>query len=84
MRKTACSVTTTSTASRAVSGNVHSRTSFASPFGVVEVIVTITRRAPTTRSIAPPTPRTSFPGIAQLAMSPRSLTWSAPRTATST
>ena len=38
---TASSVTTTSTASRAVSGNVHSRTSFASPLGVVDVIVTI-------------------------------------------
>ena len=36
----------------------------------VAVIVTITRRAPTTRSIAPPTPSTSCPGTAQLAMSP--------------
>ncbi len=83
-RKTASSVTTTSTASRAVSGNVHSRMSLRPPLGVVAVIVTITRPAPTTRSIAPPTPRTSFPGMAQLAMSPRSLTWRAPRTATST
>ena len=32
--------------------------------------MTITRRAPTTRSIAPPTPSTSFPGTAQFAMSP--------------
>ena len=84
MRNTARSVTTTSTASLAVSGNVHARTSLRSPVGVVDVIVTTTRRAPTTRSIAPPTPRTSLPGIAQLAMSPRSLTCSAPSTATST
>ena len=70
-RKTDSSVTITSAAPRARSaGSVHSATTFGSPLDDVAVIVTITRRAPTTRSIAPPTPSTSLPGIAQLAMSP--------------
>ena len=63
---------------------MHSGTIFGSPFELVAVIVTTTRFAPTTRSIAPPTPRTFRPGTAQLAMSPAALTWSAPNTATST
>ena len=42
-------------------GKVHSATIFGSPADDVAVMVTITRRAPTTRSIAPPTPSTSFP-----------------------
>ena len=49
---------------------MHSATTFGSPRDEVAVIVTITRRAPTTRSIAPPTPSTSLPGTAQFAMSP--------------
>lgn len=44
---------------------------------------TITRRAPSTRSIAPPIPRMFLPGIPQLAMSPDWLTWNAPRMAVS-
>ena len=75
---------TTSATPRAVSGYVHSATIFGSPFDDVAVMVTITRRAPTTRSIAPPTPSTSFPGTAQFAMSPAIETCSAPSTATST
>ena len=50
---------------------VHSSTTFGSPSDEVTIIVTITRRAPTTRSIAPPTPSTSRPGTAQFAMSPQ-------------
>jgi acetyl-CoA acyltransferase len=42
---------------------------------------TITRRAPVSRSIAPPTPRIGLPGTAQLAIRPRLSTCSAPRTA---
>ena len=83
-RKTQSSVTIVSTAAAAVSGNEQRSTIFGSPLDDVAVIVTITLRAPTTRSIAPPTPSTSFPGTAQFAMSPRSLTWSAPSTAVST
>ena len=43
----------------------------------------ITRRAPWTRSIAPPMPLTILPGMSQLARSPRGLTCMAPRMATS-
>ncbi len=71
-------------AARRRADSVHSATTFGSPVDDVAVMVTITRRAPTTRSIAPPTPRTSFPGTAQFAMSPAIETCSAPSTATST
>src|SRR5262249_28127165 len=47
-------------------------------------MATITRFAPVTRSIAPPMPGTSFPGIIQLARRPLPSTWSAPSTVMST
>ena len=63
---------------------MHAGTSFGSPSGVVAIIVTITRFAPVTRSIAPPTPSALPPGIIQVAMSPVSDTSSAPSTTVST
>jgi hypothetical protein len=48
---------------RPVNGSVHSRRIFASPRRDTCSIVTTTRRAPATRSIAPPIPFTIFPGI---------------------
>ena len=52
-----------STQRRPVSGSVHSASTFWSPFRATCSIVTTTRFAPTTMSIAPPIPFTSFPGI---------------------
>ncbi len=46
-------------------------------------IITMTRLAPWTRSIAPPMPLTIFPGIIQLARSPVAETCIAPRIAAS-
>ncbi|OLS97457.1 hypothetical protein BJF90_09965 [Pseudonocardia sp. CNS-004] len=40
--------------------------------------------APTSRSIAPPTPSTGLPGMAQFAIRPAASICRAPRTATST
>ena len=59
---------------RAVRGYVHVSTIFGSPLELRAVMVTTTRPAPTTRSIAPPTPSTPRPGTAQFAMSPAALT----------
>ena len=47
-------------------------------------MVTTTRRAPATRSMAPPIPFTILPGIIQLARLPCSSTCSAPRMVRST
>ena len=67
-----------------VSGSVHSLTILGLPSLAVCSITTITRRAPCTRSIAPPIPLIILPGTAQLARSPRAETCIAPSTATST
>ena len=77
------SVITRCTTSLPVSGSVHSRSSLWPPSGVVCSMMTITRRTPETRSIAPPMPFTRLPGIIQLARSPRSETCIAPRIARS-
>ena len=52
-----------STQRRPVSGSVHAARIFCSPFRATCSIVTTTRFAPATRSIAPPIPFTIFPGI---------------------
>jgi hypothetical protein len=80
----AASVTTTSTGRSAVNGYVASATIFGEPSLAVWVVVTTTVRAPTNRSIAPPTPSTGLPGTDQFAMRPAASTCSAPSTATST
>ncbi len=67
-----------------VSGSVHFSTILGEPSRAVCSIITITRAAPWTRSIAPPIPLIIFPGTAQLARSPRTSTCIAPSTATST
>ena len=64
-----------------VSGSEHSWTILAVPSLAACCIITMTRRAPATRSIAPPMPLTSLPGICQLAMSPVAVTCMAPRIA---
>ena len=63
-----------------VSGRVHCRRIFGWPSRVVCSIATITRRAPATRSMAPPMPFTILPGIIQLARLPCSSTSMAPST----
>ncbi len=67
-----------------VSGRVHSSTILCEPSLATCSIITMTRLAPWTRSIAPPIPLTIFPGIIQLARSPRADTCIAPRIAAST
>ena len=66
-----------------VSGSEHSFTILGEPSRATCSIITITRFAPCTRSIAPPMPLTILPGIIQLARSPRTDTCIAPRIATS-
>ncbi|SEF17057.1 hypothetical protein SAMN05216533_8128 [Streptomyces sp. Ag109_O5-10] len=66
-----------------VSGRVHSSTILGVPSLAVCSIRTMTRRAPWTRSIAPPMPLTILPGIIQLARSPAADTCMAPSTAVS-
>ena len=66
-----------------VSGSVQrSRILCAPPLAVCSII-TITRLAPCTRSIAPPMPLTILPGMIQFARSPFCATCIAPSTATS-
>ena len=72
------------TQARPVSGRVQTSTSLWLPSLAVCSIITITCLAPWTRSIAPPMPLTTLPGIIQLARSPVALTCIAPRTAMST
>ncbi len=64
-----------------VRGSEHSLTILASPFLELCSIITMTRRTPATRSMAPPMPLTILPGIIQLAMSPSWLICMAPRIA---
>ncbi len=71
------------TAARAVSGNVHFSTIFLSSPLATCSIMTITRLAAATRSIAPPMPLIILPGIVQLARSPFAATCIAPRMAQS-
>ena len=66
-----------------VSGSVQSSTIFGVPSFAVCSIITMTRLAPWTRSIAPPMPLIILPGIIQLARSPSPDTCIAPSTATS-
>ena len=75
---------TRETTPRPVRGSAQVSTSLGAPFLVTCSITTSTRRAPWTRSIAPPMPLTIAPGTAQLAMSPLTATCMAPRTAMST
>ncbi len=77
------SVMTRCTQARPVSGRAQRASSLGAPSRVVCSIRTMTRRAPCTRSIAPPMPLTILPGIIQLARSPCSLTCIAPSTAVS-
>src|SRR5258708_38159517 len=62
-----------------VRGSPHWFRIFFSPFFVTCSIVTMSRRAPATRSIAPPIPFTIAPGTIQLAMTPLLETCIAPR-----
>ena len=64
-----------------VSGRSHLRSSLGEPSLAACSISTTTRCTPATRSIAPPMPFTSLPGIIQLARSPFSATCIAPRIA---
>ncbi len=70
-----------STTPRPVSGSEHSETILAVPSLATCSVITSTRRAPATRSIAPPMPLTTLPGIDQLARSPPADTSIAPRIA---
>jgi hypothetical protein len=81
--RTPRSVTIRSTQPLPVSGSVHSARILGLPSFAVWAITTITVRAPCTRSMAPPIPVTSLPGIAQLARPPFSETCMAPSTAAS-
>ena len=63
----------------AVSGIVQRYMIFGAPLTVCS-IATMTRFAPITRSIAPPIPGTSLPGMIQFAMLPSASTCSAPST----
>src|SRR5699024_4320919 len=80
---TPSSVMVPATQPRPVSGRVVSATILDEPFLATWSITTTIRRAPTTRSMAPPMPLTMAPGTIQLAMSPAGLTSMAPRIATS-
>ncbi|CAB4833519.1 unannotated protein [freshwater metagenome] len=66
-----------------VSGREHSSTILWVPSRATCSIMTMTKRAPCTRSIAPPMPLTILPGIIQLARSPVVETCIAPKTAAS-
>ena len=81
-RITASSVTMRSTRRTDVSGSVQRSTSLG-PLGERCVIATMTRRAPVTRSIAPPMPGTFCPGTIQFARRPRASTSRPPSTVTS-
>ena len=81
---TAISVTIRSTQRRPVSGSVHWVRIFGLPSLAACSIVTTTRRAPATRSMAPPIPFTILPGIIQFARLPSRSTCSAPRIVRST
>ena len=81
---TAMSVTIRFTHRRPVSGSVHCSRILGVPSFAVCSIVTTTRLAPETRSIAPPMPFTIFPGIIQFARLPSRSTCSAPRIVRST
>ena len=81
---TARSVTIVWTHATPVSGSVHRSRIFGAPSLVVCSIITITRAAPATRSIAPPMPLIILPGIIQFARSPCSETSIAPSTRQST
>ena len=67
------SVMTRLTTARPVRGKLHSLTIFNMPSLVRCSIITMTRFAPWTRSMAPPIPLTSFPGTNQLARSPAAI-----------
>ena len=67
-----------------VSGRVHSSRIFGLPSLAVCSMITTMRRAPATRSIAPPIPLTIFPGTIQLARSPCAETCRAPRMVSAT
>src|SRR5208337_1700341 len=79
-RMYAISVTIVPTTRTPVSGSVHFFKIFGAPSFVVCSIATTTRRAPATKSIAPPIPFTIFPGIIQFARLPDSSTSIAPST----
>ena len=66
-----------------VNGKVHFGTIFELPFLSVWLSVTINRFAPEAKSIAPPTPKSGFPGTAQFAKSPFSSICNPPIMATS-
>ena len=66
-----------------VSGSEHSFTIFGEPSLATCSMSTILRRAPWTRSMAPPGPFTILPGIIQFARSPAADTCMAPRIAAS-
>src|SRR6266496_861881 len=83
MSSTARSVMIRCTQALPVSGRLHSFTILWLPSLARCSIITMTRFAPCTRSIAPPMPLTILPGIIQLARSPRTETCMAPRIATS-
>ena len=67
-----------------VSGRVQYGSSLDSPSLEAWVMVTMMFSAPATRSMAPPMPLTSLPGIIQEAMLPRTSTSKAPSTVRST
>ena len=80
---TPISVTMRSTQCTAVSGRVQVGRILGSPRWVCSM-ATMTRFAPTTRSIAPPIPGTILPGMIQLARLPAASTCRAPSTVAST
>src|SRR5690606_12045835 len=80
---TARSVMTRCTTPVPVRGRSQRATSFGLPSLAVCSIRTLTRRAPCTRSMAPPMPLTILPGIIQFARSPEDDTCMAPSTAAS-
>ena len=81
--KTARSVMSMSTHDLPVSGSVQRGMNLLSPFLLQCSMTTMRRLTPATRSIAPPIPLTSLPGIIQFARSPCSSTSIAPRIARS-
>ena len=80
---TARSVMMRSTTFLPVSGSLHRSRILGAPPLAACSMATMTRFAPVTRSIAPPMPFNTLPGMVQLAMSPCSLTSIAPRMARS-
>src|SRR6185437_10269062 len=81
--RTARSVMIRWTTALPVSGSAHSLSSLGAPFLAAWSMITTTRFARATRSIAPPMPLTILPGIIQFARSPFSDTSMAPRMARS-